>query len=196
MHIPLVTFLILPVTYSWIQTSNAQFNQRILTLQDAIGIAKEQSPDALNSKQSFRASFWEYRSFKASYLPSLQLDANIPQVQRAITPVTDPVTGEQLFVPQQYISSDAILSLTQKIGFSGGSIFIRSGLEAMYNITDSSVISSFLSTPVNIGLVQPIFQFNPYRWERKIHPIKYSQAKQQYLEDVEQISITTTNYFF
>lgn len=196
MHIRLVTFLILPVTYSWIQTSNAQFNQRILTLQDAIGIAKEQSPDALNSKQSFRASFCEYRSFKASYLPSLQLDANIPQVQRAITPVTDPVTGEQLFVPQQYISSDAILSLTQKIGFSGGSIFIRSGLEAMYNITDSSVISSFLSTPVNIGLVQPIFQFNPYRWERKIQPIKYSQAKQQYLEDVEQISITTTNYFF
>jgi len=175
---------------------SAQVDARKLTLQDAVGIAKDQSPDALNSKQSFRASFWEYKSFRASYLPLLQLDANIPQVQRAITPVTDPITGEQLFVPQQYVSSDATLSLTQKIGFTGGSIFVRSGLEAMYNITDSNTISSFLSTPVNIGLVQPIFQYNPYRWDKKIQPMKYSQAKQQYLEDVEQISLTATNYFF
>ena len=26
--------------------------------------------------------------------------------------------------------------------------------------------------------------------------LKYDQAKQKYLEDIEQISITTTNYFF
>ncbi|MFH1160622.1 MAG: TolC family protein [bacterium] len=192
----IILSLLILLANAWHVSSPAQVNARRLTLQDAIGIAKDQSPDALNSKQSFRASFWEYKSFRASNLPLLQLDANIPQLQRAITPVTDPISGEQLFVPQQYVSSDATLSLTQKVGFTGGSIFIRSGLEAMYNITDSSTISSFLSTPVNIGLVQPIFQFNPYRWDKKIQPMKYSQAKQRYLEDVQQISITATNYFF
>lgn len=177
-------------------TASAQFIPKQLTLQDAIEIAMEQSPDALNSKQNFRASFWEYKSFRASYLPALGFEATIPEFQRSISKQTDITTGEQVFVPQQYISSDAKLSISQRIGFSGGQVFLRSGLEAVYNITDSNITSSFLSTPVNVGLIQPIFQFNPYKWDRKIEPVKYSEAKQKYLEDIEQISIATTNHFF
>ncbi len=176
--------------------ASAQINPRRLSLQDAIEIAKDQSPDALNSKQNFRASFWEYKSFRASNLPALGFDATIPQYQRSISQQTDINTGQQIFVPQQYVSSDANLSISQRIGITGGSVFLRSGLEAVYNITDSNITSSFLSTPVNVGLIQPIFQFNPYKWDRKIEPMKYTQAKQKYLEDVEQISITTTNHFF
>ena len=174
----------------------AQGKQYSLSLQDAIEIAKNQSPDALNSKQSFRASFWAYKSFKATNLPLLAIDATPAQYQRKISQQTDFNTGQQVFVPQQYVSSDANLSLSQSIGITGGSVFIRSGLEALYNITDTGTLASYLSTPVNIGLVQPVFKFNPYKWNRKIEPMKYSQAKQKYLEDVEQISITTTNYFF
>lgn len=174
----------------------AQIQIRRLSLQDAIEIAKDQSPDALNSRQTFRASFWEYKSFKATYLPLFSLDATLPQFQRTISQQTDINTGQQVFVPQQYISSEANLSVSQRIGITGGSVFIRSGLEAMYNLTDSTTISSFLSTPVNVGLIQPIFQYNSYKWDRKIQPMKYSQAKQKFLEDVEQISITTSTYFF
>ena len=54
---------------------------RKLTLRDAIEIAKQQSPDALNAKQAFRSSYWEYRSFKATNLPALSLDATIPEKQ-------------------------------------------------------------------------------------------------------------------
>jgi outer membrane protein TolC len=184
--------------FFWIGNFSAfsQVNDRTLTLKEAIEIATDQSPDALNAKQTFRASFWEYKSFRASNLPLFGIDGTIPQIQRAIIPVTDPKTGEQLFVPQQYIGTEANLSVSQKIGVTGGSIFMRSGLEALYNFTDSNTTSSYLSTPVNIGLIQPIFQYNPYKWDRKIEPMKYSQSKQKYLEDVEQICITTTNYFF
>lgn len=178
------------------QSLLAQIQTRKLTLENAIEIAMEQSPDALNSRQTFRASFWEYKSFKATNLPLLALDATLPQFQRTISQQTDISTGQQVFVPQQYISSDANLSISQRIGITGGSVFLRSGLEAVYNINDSSTISSFLSTPVNVGLSQPIFQYNPYKWDKKIEPMKYSQAKQKFLEDIEQISITTTNYFF
>ncbi len=174
----------------------AQLPARTLTLEDAIGIAMDQSPDALNSRQTFRASFWEYKSFKATNLPQLGLDATLPQFQRTISQQTDINTGQQVFVPQQYISADANLSISQRIGFTGGSVFLRSGLEAVYNINDSSTIASFLSTPVNVGLSQPIFQYNSYKWDKKIQPKKYSQSKQKFLEDIEQISITTTNYFF
>ena len=49
-----------------------------LTLKDAIEIAKKQSPDALMAKHKFRASYWQYKSFQASYLPSLLLTGALP----------------------------------------------------------------------------------------------------------------------
>lgn len=171
---------------------------RRLTLRDAIEIAKQQSPDALNAKQAFRSSYWEYRSFKATNLPALSLDATIPEFSRAFTTYLGS-DGIEKYVPQQKLSSSANLGLTQQIGVTGGTLFLNSGLQGMTYITDTTALmdnASYLSTPVSIGLIQPLFKYNAYRWDRKIQPLRYNQAKQKYLEDIEQISITATNYFF
>ncbi|MBN1198027.1 MAG: hypothetical protein JXA23_01655, partial [Bacteroidales bacterium] len=58
---------------SCLNTFSQSPEKHIFTLRDAIDLANTQSPDALVSKQNFRVSFWEYKSFKASYLPSLGL---------------------------------------------------------------------------------------------------------------------------
>jgi outer membrane protein TolC len=175
-------------------TGSGQNNIRLITLQDALEIARKQSPDALNSKQQFRASFWQYKTFRGTYLPQLGLTATIPNINRAISKYTNP-NGTESYVTQEYTSYTANLALSQKIGLTGGTVFLSSGLQRIDNYADSTM-TSYLSTPVNIGYTQPIFQFNPYRWERKIEPLKYDEAKRKYLEDVEQISITATIYFF
>lgn len=171
-----------------------QKNVRKLTLEEAIEIAHSQSPDALNAKQEFKASFWEYRTFRGTYLPQLGVTATIPNINRSIQKYTNP-SGAEGFLHQQYISYSANVALTQKIGLTGGTIFLNSGLQRVDNIADSTTIS-YLSTPINIGYAQPFFVFNPFKWERKIEPLKYDQARRIYLENNEQISITATNYFF
>ncbi|HTX87834.1 MAG TPA: TolC family protein [Bacteroidales bacterium] len=171
-----------------------QTRPRLITLEDALEIARKQSPDALNSKQQFRESFWEYKSFRGTYLPQIGVTATIPNLNRAITKYTNP-NGTEGYVTQEYVSYTGNLSVSQRIGWTGGTVFLNSGLQRIDNLGDS-LYTSYLSTPVNIGYSQPIFTFNPYRWDRKIEPMKYNEAKRKYLEDVEQISITTTNYFF
>ena len=52
------------------------------------------------------------------------------------------------------------------------------------------------SNPVNVYLQQPIFQYNRLKWERKTEPKKYERSKKKYLEDLEDIAITATTYFF
>jgi len=172
----------------------AQFNSRLLSLEDAIEIAKQQSPDAFNSKQEFRISFWEFRHFRALYLPALRLDANIPNFTRQYTSYLGK-NGQRTYVFEQYISAKANLALEQKIGVTGGTISLNSELTAEKNLplTDTN---QFVSIPVYIKFDQPLFQFNPYRWDRKIEPLKYDLAKRKFLEDVENIAIYTTNYFF
>ena len=172
----------------------AQFNSRLLSLEDAIEIAKQQSPDAFNSKQEFRISFWEFRYFRALYLPALKLDATIPDFNRKYSTYLDQ-NGQRTYVFEQNIGASAKLALAQKIGITGGTISLNTELRAEKNLplTDTN---QFVSYPVTFRFNQPLFQFNPYRWERKIEPLKYDLAKRKFLEDVENIAIYTTNYFF
>lgn len=167
-----------------------------LSLPDAIDIARSQSPDALTAKHKFRASYWQYRSYRAAYLPSLQLDGTLPNFNRSIEQIS--LEQGEALLERQYIDYSVSASLRQRIGFTGGDIFVRSGLRRLdnfYNDPDTS-ITQHLSTPINIGYSQPIFQFNNYKWERRIEPMRYEEAKKAYLEDMENVSITATNYFF
>ena len=192
----LLSFLLIAMTMILVLPPGAaaQSINHPLTLQEAIEIAKQQSSDALNAKQLFRSSFWEYRTFRATYLPGLSIDGTIPEITSAFQKYVYP-DGTVSYVHQQNTTYTANAYLNQKIGFTGGNVFLRSGLQRLDNHTDSTVVS-YLSTPINIGYTQPLFQYNSYRWDRKIQPLKYDQAKKRYLEDVEQLSMTTTNYFF
>ena len=38
--------------------------------------------------------------------------------------------------------------------------------------------------------------YNPFKWDRKIEPLKYERVKKEFLYNVEKVSETATNYFF
>ena len=173
----------------------SQENKNRLTLDDVIYIAKQQSPDALIAKHRFRQSYWAYKTFKAEYLPNLRLDGTLPNINRSIDAV-EQNDGTTEYIQKRFDNYQIDLSINQKVGFTGGEFFIRSGLRRNDNIFDSTANTQYLSTPVNIGYIQPLFQYNKYKWDKKIKPLEYTEAERKYLEDVEQISITATNYFF
>lgn len=173
----------------------AQQDTVMLTLEQAMEIAKAQSADALIAKQNFRINYWQFRSFKADYLPSLSVDARLPNFGQQFQTVT--VVGQ----PDQFQYSKDLqfgvgMSLNQKVGFTGGSVFLRSDLSRSDNTVSDSLSIRYQSTPIVIGYNQPIFQYNEYRWAKQLEPLKYEKAKRQYLEDVEQISINLVNHFF
>jgi outer membrane protein TolC len=178
-----------------VSSSYSQDDTLKLTLGDALMIARAQSADAMIAKHRFRMNYWEYRSFKADYLPSLTLDADLPGFSRSyqkIT-VTDGPVQYQLNTEGNYFAG---LTMTQKLGATGGSLYLRSDLSRLDNFYEDSISSSYHSTPIVIGYVQPLFKFNEYRWAKQLEPLKYEKAKRQYLEDIEQVSITTISHFF
>lgn len=171
----------------------SQPSVRYLTLNDVIRISQEQSPDALNARQTFRSSYWDYRSYQAGNLPSLTFTSTMPSIIQSVT--SQSIDGVQSYASYKGISSRANLALSQKIGITGGTVSINSALQAQYN-ADKPNPAPYLANPINVVLNQPLFTYNPFRWDRKIKPLKYSIAQRKYLEDIEQISITATNFFF
>ena len=62
-----------------------------LTFQEVIKIAEEQSPNALMAKHRYRASYWQYRSYQAQYLPSLTLSGTTPDFSNGLEKVYNSV---------------------------------------------------------------------------------------------------------
>lgn len=168
----------------------------MLTLNDALAIAQAKSSDALIAKHRFRINYWQYRSFKADYLPSITLDAtSLPSFSRSYQPITQP-DGSVNYQYNTRGDYQAGMTINEKVGFTGGSVFVRSQLFRTDNIYPDSTSTFYQSFPVSIGYSQPIFQYNEYRWAKQLEPLKYEKAKRVYMEDLEQVSITTINHFF
>ncbi|NOX46885.1 MAG: TolC family protein [Chlorobi bacterium] len=172
----------------------AQGETKTLTLEDAVIIARDQSPDALKAKHGFRRSYWQFRRYKASYLPALTLTGTLPNFDRSIQRIS--LQEGEVLSERQYAEYTVNAALRQRIGFTGGELFLQSGVGRLDNFTDTTTITQYISTPINIGYSQPIFKYNSYKWEKRLEPLMYREAEQKYLEDMEQVSITASNYFF
>jgi len=181
----LIILFIVPISYA---------QERVLTLEDVLQLAKEQSPNALIAKHRLRNSYWQYKFYIAEQLPSLSFDGTLPEIQNRI--VKENIGGVSNYFTQNTVSFRGGLQLDQAIPWTGGNIFVNSSLEQTINYLSDSTTNNFLSVPVYIGFNQPLFQFNKLKWDRKIEPIKYDIAKKQYLSEVESVSISAINAFF
>ncbi|MCF6341462.1 MAG: TolC family protein [Bacteroidales bacterium] len=171
------------------------------TLDEVIRIAQQQSPDAITAKHRFRRSYWSFRSFKATYLPGIRLNATLPNLSRSIDPIDQP-SGAIEYIPRSISNYSVDLSINQKVGFSGGEVFLSSGIlrqdnyRKSYITNNDTVTQQFVTNMINIGFRQPIFNYNPYKWDRKIEPLKYLEAQRAFIEANEQVAVTAVNEFF
>jgi outer membrane protein TolC len=56
--------------------------------------------------------------------------------------------------------------------------------------------TSYLSNPVRLGFVQPLFQFNGMKWRKKIEPLQYRENEKIYSEQMEAVAQRAASLFF
>jgi len=170
---------------------------KVLTLPEVIDVARDQSLMALMSRHRFRSSYWEYRTHLARFRPGLMLDATVPSLNNSTVLVEQP-DGTEKFVSKSNMQTSLNLRMNQNIGLTGGQVFVTSTLQRNDNFGDDAPEppSSYLAYPVTIGFLQPINGYNELRWERKIEPMKYEEAKLEYVNALERVSRQAVRYFF
>ncbi len=174
------------------QTANME--EKVLTLPEVIQIAKDQSLMALMSRHQFRSSYWEFRTHLARFRPGLSLEATIPSLNNTMESVTQP-DGSEKFVSRSNMQTALDMQLNQNIGLTGGRVFVSSQLQRNDNFGDEPP-TTYLAYPVTIGFFQPINGYNSLRWDRKIEPMKYEEAKLNYINAMERVSQVTVERFF
>ncbi len=190
----IILLLLLSIFFIPEEVLLAQDSKMVLTLTDVIEIAQKQSPDALAATHRFRSSYWRFSNYKANLMPKLTLDATIPSLSKAIEKVT--TTEGDVFYRSNQASYAGALSLSKNIGFTGGQVFLNSRLNRIDHFIEDSTFTSYQSSPLTIGINQPLFGYNEFKWLKKIEPLRYNEAERRYIEEKEQVSIQASNVFF
>ncbi|MFC6998413.1 TolC family protein [Rufibacter roseus] len=163
-----------------------------LTLEEVIKMAREQSPNYQQALTQLENRTWQYQTYKSNYLPQLALYATVPSYVNDYSQILDQNTGEQRFVRTQSAVSAGHLELKQNIGLTGGTIAIDSKLTRIDNPNGYS----YASNPVVITYRQPIFNHNGLKWDRRIEPLRFEEAKRYFWEEMERIAIRATDLYF
>ncbi|MCR5463131.1 MAG: TolC family protein, partial [Bacteroidales bacterium] len=94
--------------------------QRAMTLEEAIGTARSQSVAALQAKHAFVSTYWAYRSYQASRLPSLNLYGNLMNFDRSLTLLQSYEDGTFRYANSYNLQNSLGLSVAQNVTFTGG----------------------------------------------------------------------------
>jgi outer membrane protein TolC len=177
-------------------SATAQEKYKIkMTLQEVIETAREQSQQALVAKHNFLANYWQYRSFKAKLLPSLNLNASLGQYNRSLVALQNSETGEYNYIVNNNMTNSLSLSIDQNIALTGGKISLITSLNRLDQFSPNENVM-FNSQPVKINYTQPIKAFNSLKWDKIVEPKQYERAKRDYKERLEEININAVNLFF
>jgi len=175
-------------------TTTVQAAIREMTLEEAITTARLQSVDAAVALDELKSAYWEYRTFRADLLPEVNFSASVPGYSKQYTPyqLDD---GTYTFVRNNYMDMSGEISVSQNIWLTGGTLSLNTSIDFLRQLGDGAS-SRFMSIPVALTLNQPIFGTNHVKWNRRIEPVRYEEAKAQFLSATETVAMTAINYFF
>ena len=175
-------------------TVRAQSTQMPLTLDDAIAMARVRSVDAAEAIDELRSAYWQWRTFRADQLPELSFNATLPSYAREYTSYMNE-QGDYSFVGTNTLQATGELSIKQNIPLTGGTVSVNSSLDFLRQF-DGRVGNRFRSIPVALTLSQPLFGVNTMKWDRKIEPVRYTEAKAAFLSATEDVARLTVDHYF
>ena len=168
--------------------------QQRLTLADAVAMAQKQSYQARSAEGLRDAANLRFRAYTASLLPQLTLGGNLPVYNRSIIPVVQP-DGSTLFRPQEQNTSNLTMTLSQRLPYTGGELYMNSSLQRVQVLGEHDT-RNWNSTPFLVGIRQSLLRSNSAAWDARERDLGVSVSDRQYIETREDIANQTTAAFF
>jgi outer membrane protein TolC len=188
-HLICIAFLLITA----LNLHSQEIKPLTLTIEDAIDLARRQSPSVISARLSFHSSYWNYRNFKADYLPSVNFSSS-PNFNHQINPITMS-DGTVQFIQQNQFAIAGNLSLSQRIALTGGTLSLNTSINRM-DLFGEENRHSYMTNPVSISYSQSLNGYNSMRWSKKIEPLRFEAAKKNYIIALENISRSAISQFF
>lgn len=141
----LICFMLVEVIPAKAQhvSDNAQQQQYnfTMTLQDVIETAHSQSPSAVLAKHNFIVNYWQFRPYKAQFLPALNLQGSLGNYNRSLVSLQYAQTGEIGYLENNNLSNSLGLSVNQNLPFTGGSLSVLTSLDRLDQFSPTDMVT-------------------------------------------------------
>ncbi len=175
-------------------TAIAGETTRQITLDEAIITARANSVDAAVALNELRTAYWSYRTYRADLLPEVNFTATAPSYRKSYNSyqLDD---GSYTFVRNNYMQMTGNVSIDQNIWLTGGTLSLNTSLDFLKQL-EGSKYNRFMSIPIALTLSQPVFGVNHTKWNRRIEPVRYAEAKASFISATERVALTAINNYF
>lgn len=169
--------------------------EKTVSMEAIIARASKNSLEAFKAKRQQNADMWQFRAYKAGLLPRMDLEFQPISYNRAVEKRYDSQNNIEVYRQTQVLNSFANVAITQNIQATGASLYLNSNFNSLTNYGDA-VLRNYNVTPFRIGIYQPLMAFNRFKWEKKTAPLNYDLSRQNYIYEIENITIRSVELFF
>lgn len=162
-------------------------------LQDVVSMAIEQSYAVKYARNQDVNYYWRFKNYKTQNRPTLVLSGTLPNFVQSNEAVTQP-DGSTEFRPVYSLAASTRLSLNQTIPLTGTYLSASTSAFRVQDFNKNTV--EFSGSPLSFGIYQPIFAINWMKWQKKTEPLVYDEAKKNFIETIEEISLNSVYRFF
>jgi outer membrane protein TolC len=165
-----------------------------MSMDNAIDRAQRESPSYQKAVTTVANSYWMYRNYRSTLLPSLDLDLTLPNYTAGNDRIQQP-DGSFELRKRSVLYNTGFLSIDQNVPFTGGVFSVASTLNRN-QVYEPTPNTEWLSVPIIFNYEQPMLLYNNFRWNRKVQPLLYDESLKKYSEDIESIGLETSVFFF
>lgn len=186
--------ILLLASFCLSQTSISQ-EKRVLTLDEVIELAKANSVSAKIAETRRNIGYWDFRVYKAGLKPQLLLRGNLPNYTDRTTPINQP-DGSVAFRTINQNNSDLSLRVQQVLPWTNTTVAFETNISRFDNYAEGSEQTFYQGDPVGLTISQPLFEVNPFKWDKLVLPLQYEQSKRTYVQAIESASQRAAQFFF
>lgn len=165
-----------------------------LSLDQAVMMARTRSVDAAAALDELRSAYWEWRSYRADQLPEISFEGTLPSYSRQYTSYMND-SGNYSFVPNDYLEATGSLSVVQQVRLTGATVSLNTTLDYLRQF-GANAGNRYMSVPVALSIDQPLFAVNTMKWNSRIEPVRFAEAKAAFLSETENVALMAVGYYF
>jgi len=172
---------------------STSFAQQVYTLENVREKIIAEAYSSFAAKTKKQKSALDFAFFKSKLKPQVSLNATLPNYVQSFRETIQP-DGTISFQSITQNNSSLNIGARQVVPQTGGQFFLLTDLQRFDDFNSKSTL--YNGIPFRMGFNQPIFGYNPYKFQKKIQPLLFEESKKAYNVEIETALLNASRLFF
>ena len=158
-------------------------DSRCVTLDEVLNVYCMNTAKVRSLRMEYANSRLAYENYRKGFLPTLSFGVSPVSFNRSLRLLQNPLTGDYSYVNDYSNASSAEITITQRIGITGGTLIASSSLNFLREFSYNR--NNFNTSPVYISYTQPL-RGGRYLYEhtRNVERMRYDLARRAFVAGV------------